>query len=396
MQAHPDWSPMMVKSALMTTASTMTNWDNPIPGGYFDYGAGQVVPNNASDPGLVYDAGWNDWLAFLCGTSTAVGQATCDLLESFGYSTDPSDLNYPSIAIGALPGQQTIVRTVTNVGTPGTYEVSVDAPPGIDVTVEPASLTLGRGESASYAVSFSANASVVAEAWTFGSLTWSHGPHHVTSPIAVYPVAIAAPAELHGTGTDGSLSFDVTFGYTGEYTAGAHGLQPALMTDGYVEDDPGDSFSPSGPGVTLHMINVPPGSAYARFSLFDAYTDGNDDLDLYVYYPSGSYAGGSGSGTSAEQVDVAFPPAGDYYVFVHGWGTDGPDANYTLFSWAVPATPGSTNMTLTAPASATLGATETITVDWAGLDAGTKYLGAVSHSDASGLLGLTLVGIDTD
>jgi hypothetical protein len=53
-------------------------------------------------------------------------------------------------------------------------------------------------------------------------------------------------------------------------------------------------------------------------------------------------------------------------------------------------------MTLTAPAAATLGATATITADWFGLDAGTKYLGAVSHSDAGGLLGLTLLAIDTD
>ena len=394
--AHPDWSPMMIKSALMTTASTLTNGGNPIPGSYFDYGAGQVVPNSADDPGLVYNSGWNDWLAFLCNTSDAVSANTCNFLENMGYSLDPSDLNYPSISIGALAGEQTVKRTVINVGPAGTYQVSVNAPAGIDVTVDPAMLTLDPGQKASYSVTFTANASSVANAWTLGSLTWSDGSHNVTSPLAIMPVAIASPAELHGSGTDGSLSFDITFGYTGAYTAGAHGLEPALMTDGYVEDDPGDSFAPFGPGTTLHMINVPAGSAYARFSLFDAYTDGNDDLDLYVYYPSGAYAGGSGSGTSAEQVDVAFPPAGDYYVFVHGWGTDGPDANYTLFSWAVPATPGSSNMTLTAPAAATLGATATITADWFGLDAGTKYLGAVSHSDAGGLLGLTLLAIDTD
>jgi hypothetical protein len=53
-------------------------------------------------------------------------------------------------------------------------------------------------------------------------------------------------------------------------------------------------------------------------------------------------------------------------------------------------------MTVTAPASATLAATETITVDWTGLSADTKYLGAVSHSDAGGILALTLVAIDTD
>jgi len=395
-QAHPDWSPMMIKSALMTSASTITNMGNDIPGNYFDYGAGQVVPNSASDPGLVYNAGWLDWLAFLCETSNAVSAGTCNALASMGYSLDPSDLNYPSISIGALAGTQTVVRTVTNVGPAGTYNVSVNAPAGIDVTIDPASLTLGKGESASYEVTFTANASVVADDWTFGSLTWSDGSHNVTSPIALYPVAIAAPAELHGSGTDGSLDFDVTFGYTGTYTAALHGLEPALMTEGNVPDDPGDSFAPFGPGTTLHFITVPAGSNYARFSLFDAYTDGQDDLDLYVYYPSGAYAGGSGSGTSAEQVDVPNPPAGDYYVFVHGWQTDGPDANYTLFSWAVPATPGSSNMTLTAPTAATLGATGTITVDWSGLAADTKYLGAVSHSDAFEVLDLTLVAVDTD
>jgi subtilisin family serine protease len=390
MQAHPDWTPAMVKSALMTTASQTTNLGNPIPGSAFDYGAGQVVPNSAFDPGLVYDAGWVDWLGFLCGT----GQLQASYCPAIGI--DPSDLNYPSISIGALAGQQTVKRTVTNVGPSATYHVSVDAPAGIDVTVDPADLTLGKGESADYYVTFTANAASIPNTWAFGSLTWNHGPHHVTSPIAVMPVAIAVPAEVHGTGTDGSLSFDVTFGYTGVYTAAPHGLEPAVMTTGIVPDDPTDSFVPYGPGTTLHMINVPAGSAYARFALFDDYTDGADDLDLYVYYPSGAFAGGSGSGTSAEQVDVAFPPDGDYYVFVHGWGTDGPDANYTLFSWSFSATPGSTNMILTAPAAATVGTSATVTVDWANLTTGTKYLGAVSHSDSSDLLGLTLIAIDTD
>ena len=160
-------------------------------------------------------------------------------------------MNYPSIAIGALAGVQTVTRTVTNVGNAGTYHVSVDAPAGIDVVVEPDSLTLGKGESASYAVTFTANASAVVNDWTLGSLTWSHGLYAVTSPIALKPMAIAVPAEVSGSGTDGSVSFDITFGYAGDYTAGAHGLEPALMTDGYVEDDPGDSFSPYGPGTTL-------------------------------------------------------------------------------------------------------------------------------------------------
>jgi hypothetical protein len=52
-------------------------------------------------------------------------------------------------------------------------------------------------------------------------------------------------------------------------------------------------------------------------------------------------------------------------------------------------------MTVTAPTAATVG-TATVDVDWAGLAAGNKYLGAVSHSDGVGLLGLTLVSVATD
>ena len=83
-------------------------------------------------------------------------------------------------------------------------------------------------------------------------------------------------------------------------------------------------------------------------------------------------------------------------VFVHGWQTDGPDANYTLFSWSVSATPGSTNMTISAPTDVTIGQTADVEVSWSGLDAGTKYLGAVSHGTPSGLAGLTVVSVATD
>ena len=55
------------------------------------------------------------------------------------------------------------------------------------------------------------------------------------------------------------------------------------------------------------MIDVPPNQAYLRFALFDEATDGDDDLDLYVYYcPNDicSRIGESGSETSAEEVSL--------------------------------------------------------------------------------------------
>lgn len=142
------------------------------------------------------------------------------------------------------------------------------------------------------------------------------------------------------------------------------------------------------------MVTLAPGSAYLRISLFDEYTDGNDELDLYVFYSGLGFVGQSGSGTSAEQVDVLQPADTLYFVAVHGWQTDGPDTNYTLFDWSFLGDEG--NMTVAAPSSVTLGATESIGVDWAGLAAGTRYLGAVSHSDSSGIIDMTLVNIQID
>jgi subtilisin family serine protease len=413
--AHPDWSAAMAKSALMTTASQgVLKEDGATLADPFDMGAGHLNPNPAVDPGLVYDAGFLDYLAFLCGNNPAnISQSLCDTLASLGLSFDPSELNLASIGIAELAGFETVTRYVTNVGPAGTYDVSVSPPPGIDVAVSPASLTLAEGESASYDVTFTATGAATIGQWTFGSLTWSHGPHSVRSPIAVKPVALAAPGEVAGSGTDGSLSFDVTFGYTGAYTAGTHGLAPADMQANTVIDDPSNdiesalatcdfsAFPYVCVGITWHEFTVPAGTAYARFSLFDDYVDGVDDLDLYVWGPGDDpsdidqVVGLSGSGTSEEEVNVLFPTDGTYQIAVHGWQTDGPDSNYTLFNWAFGLVDDRGNMTVTAPATATLGATETITVDWAGLTAGTKYLGAVSHSNG-GLLGLTVVRIDTD
>ena len=379
---HPGWSPAMIRSAFMTTAY------GTLDGDAFGHGAGHVAPNSAADPGLVYDAGWNEWLAFLCGT----GQLQASYCPAI--AIDPSDLNQASIAIGGLAGVQTVTRTVTNVGPAATYAVTVAEPAGVDVVVSPETLDLGAGESAEYSVTFTSTPSATLDEFAQGSLTWTHADHVVRSPLVVRPVALAAPSEISATG---DTSYDVTFGFSGPFTALPAGLVAATETPGEVVDDPANDINTAlgtGVGITVHEIDIPAGSSMARFSLFDDFTSGNDDLDLYVFDSGFGFVGGSGSGTSAEQVDVVNPAHTTYFVIVHGWQTDGgAPATYTLFSWGLGGDEG--NMVVTgAPAVGTIGETVSLGLEFSGLTAGSKYLGAVDYTLNGADAGRTIVRVD--
>jgi subtilisin family serine protease len=410
-QAHPDWSPAMAKSALMTTAyQDVMKEDGVTPADPFDFGAGHLNvggksnKGSAFEPGLAYDAGFLDYLGFLCNTFPEVfadPDATCGFLESIGIPTDPSDLNYPSIAIADLAGSQTVARTVTSVANESgwrTYDVTVDAPEGYSVSVSPSTIRLKKGQSATYEVTIT-NVSAPIGEWRFGSLTWNDrtGHYDVRSPIAVKASLFDAPAEIEATGESGSASFDVTFGYTGDYTAAPHGLDPATVTSDTVVQDPDQSFDPNDGFSNLHQFTLSD-TAFFRIAMPPEATEADADLDIYVFDPDGNLAASSTSGGTNELIDIPLPADGTWDVYVHGWAAPGGDSDYNMWTWEVPLTPGGGSLSVdAAPASATLGATETIDVSWSGLGTGAIgdwYLGAVSHTGDVGLLGLTLVNVD--
>ncbi len=171
--------------------------------------------------------------------------ATCPALEAAGFSNDPSNLNYPSIGVAQLAGSQTVTRTVTNVGPRATYRSSVDAPAGYEVTVTPRKFTLNTGGSQRIRVTITNDGSAPIGEWSFGSYTLTSGSYSVYSPIAANASLLGAPLEITGEGTDGSASFDVSFGYDGDYTAAAHGLEAAAITSDTVVQDPDQAFDPS-------------------------------------------------------------------------------------------------------------------------------------------------------
>lgn len=401
-EAHPDWSPAAIKSALMTTAyQDVRQQDGQTPANPFDFGSGHIDPNRADDPGLVYDLTDDEYDAFACGTaSPAVDEARCNQLAVDGFSDEAADLNQPSIALSRLTGTRTVSRRVTNVSDDtGSYTAEIDAPPGISVLVTPSTLSLAPGASAEFEVTFGFESGPL-DLWRFGSLTWVGDEHEVRSVLAVRPRSVDAPAEVFASGAEGNVTFPVSFGYTGPYEPTLNGLDAARPSEAFVEQDPDQAFAfVLGTGVSVHTLDLGANQAYLRFALFDEFTSGDDDLDLYVLYcptltsPCSKIAE-SGEPTSREQVNILLPRAGHYEVWVHGFDTENAaGSNYTLFTWFFGLNDDRQNMTVAAPAFANAGTTADIRLDWSGLAPGTRYLGGLSHVTPDGLVAITIINV---
>ena len=201
--AHPDWSPAAIRSALMTTAYTvyknaqkLQDTSTGKPATPFDYGSGHVDPVAALDPGLVYDLTAADYLSFVCAlnytssqiSSLAGRKFTCDASKKYSVT----DFNYPSFSVvftsggGSKSNVVKYTRTVTNVGSPGTYKVSLSSEnPSVKISVEPASLNFAAiNEKKSYTVTFTEVSSLPLNSNSFARLVWSDGKRNVGSPIA--------------------------------------------------------------------------------------------------------------------------------------------------------------------------------------------------------------------
>uniref|UniRef100_A0A0D9V574 Subtilisin-like protease n=1 Tax=Leersia perrieri TaxID=77586 RepID=A0A0D9V574_9ORYZ len=192
--AHPDWSSAAIRSAIMTTATTINAEGSPIMdadgavAGPMDYGSGHIRPRHALDPGLIYDASYQDYLLFAC----ASGGAQLDhSVPCPATPPPPYQLNHPSLAVHGLNGSVTVQRKVTNVGQGNArYSVAVVEPMGVSVNVSPSSLSFARtGEKKSFTIKIEAKGRgglrVDGRRFVAGSYTWSDGVHVVRSPIVV-------------------------------------------------------------------------------------------------------------------------------------------------------------------------------------------------------------------
>ncbi|KAJ6732006.1 PROPROTEIN CONVERTASE SUBTILISIN/KEXIN [Salix purpurea] len=197
-QKHPHWSPAAIKSALLTTSTNLDRAGRPIQAQQyseteamklvmatpFDYGSGHVNPRAALDPGLIFDAGYEDYLGFLCTTPGI------DAHEIHNYTNTPcnytmghpSNLNTPSITVSHLVKTQTVTRTVTNVAEEETYVITARMQPAVAIEANPPAMTLRPGASRKFTVSLTVRS--VTGSYSFGEILMkgSRG-HKVRIPV---------------------------------------------------------------------------------------------------------------------------------------------------------------------------------------------------------------------
>ncbi|KAL8053728.1 hypothetical protein ABFX02_05G092400 [Erythranthe guttata] len=196
--AHPDWSPAMIKSAIMTSSTQINLGNNPIlneqhlPADVFAIGAGHVNPPMALDPGLVYDISTDDYILYLCFLYTEQQVATivhkkinCNGPKYTG--VPEAQLNYPSFSVVLGYTGYIYSRTVTNVGeAESTYYARVESVPGVNVTVEPTVLSFTEvKQQSTYKVYFSRQEFTTNGSYVQGSIAWISTKHVVRIPISV-------------------------------------------------------------------------------------------------------------------------------------------------------------------------------------------------------------------
>jgi len=360
MGEKPEWSPMAVKSAMMTTAYDLKNDDGSTDRSRFTQGAGHVDPTRFLEPGLVYESDYDDWIGFLEGST---GENQNDAVEP----VEPTQFNGPSIAVGELLRSETITRTVTAT-TPGIYRASVDLP-GFTTRVTPPVLNFSQaGETRTFRVTLS-RTTAPADAYASGSLTWTgRGGIDARIPVVARPVSVAAPAEVSGSVEDGSVSYSVTPGQGSAIRATvAHGFAPGSRDGGTIQ---------KGQALAKTVVVPAGGAQHMRADLVAG--EGATDLDLYLVNSNNQTVASSATGDASERIDVSGVAAGTYRVLIRGFETATTGGAFRLDTFLLQGPAGNATVTpdpLQGPVGRPLG----VTVGFQGLAADRPSLGIVTY-----------------
>jgi Subtilase family/PA domain/Fibronectin type-III domain len=170
---HPDWTPAMIKSALMTSSvQDVLKEDGVTPFDPFDAGAGAIRINRAVSPTLVFDETFADFVA-----------SAADPLHRI-------DLNLASVNAPTMTGTITTTRTALNVsGKDQELKVTTEAPAGATITVGTGNKNLHVNKNGEVTFSITISAPALPTGQYFGRITLDpqkQGANEVTIPVAFF------------------------------------------------------------------------------------------------------------------------------------------------------------------------------------------------------------------
>jgi subtilisin family serine protease len=367
LSVHPNWTPMQIKSAMMTTATRLKNASGKPSNDVLAEGSGQVTPKKFFNPGLFVTSTPREWLGFITGQGFDTGVP----------ALAAKDLNGPSLAQGQVTSATSFTRTFTSSMT-GTWKVAISVPGFTSTSSAPKLVAKRPGDIEDLTFNFTRTNAPLGE-FTKGWVTLT-GPTTVRIPVALRAVSVKAPSSVQGTGTSGSIEVPITAGFTGDLPVDPTGLAKAdvISNDVAVND------------FNLECVTIADGSELARFDLDAA--DDTADLDMTVYHSTScnpddidALAGTSATGSADESVTVTDPPAGSYIIEVDGFaaGDDGAPMAYDLRTYDLGPAATLGNLTVTPNPVPVVDQQETsFDVTWSGLDPDGWYLGMLEYDGA--------------
>lgn len=224
--AHPNWTPMEIKSALMLTAkpaNQMLQPDETTPAIPLDAGSGRIQVDQAAKAGLVM-------------RESGIAMLNADPANG----GDPSQLNLASLYNDHCTGQCDFSRSMTGaLASSQQWDVStnIDAPLTVSA---PASFTALPGSSVPLNVSVDAS-NATSAGFYFGQVTLTANGNPDT-PVLHMPIAVAVPPPAI-TVTPGNLAFTINSGASdnADLTIGNDG---GVQLSWSVQTGTGQSYSP--------------------------------------------------------------------------------------------------------------------------------------------------------
>ena len=341
-----DWSPMAVKSALMTTAGDVYNADGSVNVDNFATGAGSADPKAAARPGLVYESDARQWDGLLLG-------------EIAG-----RDVNVPSVVIPDLVNDATVTRTVTATQA-GTWAFDADVP-GFEITASPSTVSLAEGESAEVTLTVTRTDAELNQ-WVHGSMSWVRpAAQSVTSPVTLRAMAAEVTSHVEGQGPSGSATVEITPGFTGEMTPSIVGLAKAETSE--TTKVPGANAS-TVENASSMVREVTVGEGVEALNLSITAGASSADWDLYVITPAGRQISAA-TAAASESLTINNPAPGRYLVIGYLYSTaDGGSDTATFESLQLTGDAG--NLTVTPnPVPVTSGLETEAELAWSGLTEG--------------------------